>query len=491
MNNELMTFGEFLGYILKKKHISVAKLANLTNTKSRNTIQRLLKDKSSMDVIQNFKKKLVMLNPLNLTPLEYNQLEESIEVSKVGKTSLLARNTLLCIFEKDQATCTLNSNHIYGPEIAKQFSLKQLFLSYANYPSVKILIINTASLELTNALVSFIETSTNHEISIEQILYLGNNVNENAATFVSISKLLNYANYKAYYNSTSELQNLCKQSISVMSDITIVLKVLDDGTSSTDLIKFNCDTNFKLLSDNPGDSLYNFFLDCFQDIRNNCQNIKKNFEANSFIDKLIELSEYLLYLEKSADEYLIKQNMCFQMIHIDILYKLLVDSNFFGLSEDHPKIQALIQITKDRFNNYFSMNKMKISIFTKRGLQDFVKNRILTDHLHCFREFTKEEVKFTLEFILNQIEINKFFKLYLLKDDCYIRNIEYAYYNNHALYLFDSCAGYDENIEECIITAKPIINTFDDFIKNELIMHHTLPESETINFLKHLISAIE
>ena len=109
-----------------------------------------------------------------------------------------------------------------------------------------------------------------------------------------------------------------------MSDLIIVSKVLNDGTSSTDLTKFNGNMDFKLLSDNPGNSLYNFYLDCFEEIRIHCQNIRKTYETNNIIDKLIELCEYLLNLEKSTEEYLIKQNMCFQMIPTDILYKMLV-----------------------------------------------------------------------------------------------------------------------------------------------------------------------
>jgi hypothetical protein len=60
------------------------------------------------------KKSLVILNALNLSPLENNQLDAFIEVSKIGKNSLLVRNTLLCIFEKIQSVFTLNSKHVYG-----------------------------------------------------------------------------------------------------------------------------------------------------------------------------------------------------------------------------------------------------------------------------------------------------------------------------------------------------------------------------------------
>ena len=69
--------------------------------------------------------------------------------------------------------------------------------------------------------------------------------------------------------------------------------------------------------------------------------------------------------------------------------------------------------------------------------------------------------------------------------------IECIYYNNSVIYFFDSASGYGANFDEAIIMSNPIINVYDNFIKNELIKNHTLPKSETIDFFKHLISSLE
>jgi hypothetical protein len=189
----------------------------------------------------------------------------------------------------------------------------------------------------------------------------------------------------------------------------------------------------------------------------------------------------------NSPQYLVKQNMCIQMIQPDILYSLAKDSGFFGLSEDNPDIRKLIEITMKRFYNYYQSDKMKTTVFTKRGLLDFEKNKVLSDHIFDLRPFTEQEVDLTLQFILNQLKTNPYFRLYLLQDDFNIGGIEFTYYENHEIYLFDSCSGYDEYFEDGIISAEPILQVFDDFIKNELIPNHTLPQSETIAFIQTLL----
>jgi hypothetical protein len=170
---------------------------------------------------------------------------------------------------------------------------------------------------------------------------------------------------------------------------------------------------------------------------------------------------------------------------------MLVDSQFLGLSEAHPLIQRLIQVSKERFHNYFHTDKMKVQLFTKRGLEDFVKNHNLSDHFYQFRDFKTKEVLFILKFILEQHCTNPCFKLYLMKEDYKIDNIEYIYYEDQVIYMFDSCSGYEADVDEGIITAKPFLTIYDDFIKQELIPKHTYPESETIRFLEELIGSLE
>ncbi|SHH91797.1 helix-turn-helix domain-containing protein [Clostridium grantii] len=489
MDIQLLTFGEYLSVILKKKNISITKLANLTNTKSRNTIHRLLKDESSIDVIESFKSKLIRLDPLSLSASERKQLNKSVEVSKVGKDKYYARNVLLQI-SKSKKSEPIYFHKIFGKTKNNLSTLMNLFHSYLECSTVNIIIFDLPIPKLAEILISLIHTATNTKISIEHIIFMDDSHSKNADTFSSIYKLINFKNYNGYYTTSLKHNSLLNDTTSIFSNFIVVNKVPINGDSSTDLICFNNKTNFSILSNNPGDFLYTFYLNYYNTIKFDCQSIRRYDENNTHIEKLIDLCDYLLHLEKNTSEYLIKQNLCFQMIPSDILYNMLEDANFLGLSENHPQIRELIKINLERFKNYFTVNKMKITLFTKRGLRDFVNTRMLTDHFYCFREFTKDEVIFTLKFILKQIKENNFFKLYLLKDNYYIGNIEFSYYENHVIYIVDSCCGYGEDFDEGIITANPIVHLFDDFIKNELIPHHTLPESEGIEFLEHLISTI-
>lgn len=79
MSDDLMTFGEFLRNIMKDKNISVTKLTELTGIKSRNSIQRILKNEVSICAIQAFKERLLKVTSLDLSPYELQQLGKPLK----------------------------------------------------------------------------------------------------------------------------------------------------------------------------------------------------------------------------------------------------------------------------------------------------------------------------------------------------------------------------------------------------------------------------
>ncbi|MGE5390344.1 MAG: hypothetical protein ACM3PE_04695, partial [Deltaproteobacteria bacterium] len=141
-----------------------------------------------------------------------------------------------------------------------------------------------------------------------------------------------------------------------------------------------------------------------------------------------------------------------------------------------------------RFDAFYHSNKSKVNLLTKRGLQDFVNSGMLTDHFHAARAFTRDEVIFIIEFILDQLQNNECFQIQLLKNDHAIGNLEFSYYEDQVLWVFDSYSGYGEDYFEAIIDSPQLLELFDDFIKNEFIPNHTLPQSETIEFMEYLLS---
>ena len=209
--------------------------------------------------------------------------------------------------------------------------------------------------------------------------------------------------------------------------------------------------------------------------------------SSSTIDILIDLVSYLRDIEKNSNQYLVKQNFCLSMIPPGIFRDMLEDAGYFGLNKDHKSIDTLTSMHTERFNNYYFGNNERYCLFTRKGLADFVETGEISDHLHLLRPFKENEIKKMLEFTLEQLKNNSNFHMMLLNDDYYLRNICYSYNENSMLYLFDNIAGYGPDAEEAIITAPPILNVFDDFIKNELMANHTLDKSESIAFITSLI----
>lgn len=478
-----LTFGEFLDLMLKKKKMTITELAGLTAVKSRTAIHRLLKDNGSLEIIEAFARKLDDCDPFLFSPSERGLLKQSLEVSKYGKSTLYSRSVLLDLFRNNIPQKLDRPVQVIGT--SKATTLGECFEAYTKNRVVEVLIFDAPRIMLSETIVFFIHKAADKKISIQQILDIDEDSGRNADIFSSIYKLLNYLDYSAYYHIAGKDPE--QYQANSYKDLIVVHKISQEGTETTDLIKIEQDKNIIMLSENPGRALYEFYAVIFEKMKLNAKPVKKRYVHNNPIEKLIEISQDLLYNETNCAEYLIKQNMCVQMIQPDILYALARDAGFFGLSEDHPLIRELTQLMIKRFYNYYQTHKMKTTLFTKRGLLDFHKNRVLSDHVYGLRPFTEQEVYLTLQFILNQLNTNPFFRLYLLNDNFNIGGIEFNYYENHEIYLFDSCSGYDEFFEDGIINAKPILQVFDDFIKNDLIPNHTLPQAETIAFIQSLM----
>jgi hypothetical protein len=107
------------------------------------------------------------------------------------------------------------------------------------------------------------------------------------------------------------------------------------------------------------------------------------------------------------------------------------------------------------------------------------------------RAFNRSERKAILEFLLRQLETNNYFKIFLLKNDYSIGNLEFCYFEDKTLYILESSSGYDEDYFGVLIDAKPVIEIIDDFIKNEILKKQVYSESESIDYLKYLITLLD
>lgn len=482
MVEEIMTFGECLEKIMKDKKISVTKLAELTGTKSRNSIQRILRDDCSIIVIEAFKHKLSGLDELLLSEAE--RLNEAFEVSRVGKDTYLARKIMLQIFENPQRLKT-NNPVGFNPSTHKTVSLAQLLNTYHKFAKIRILIFDMTFSVFTHELVNLIRSSPYGSISISHILLLTDNQVHNAETFVAAFNLLNYGHYDVYCLTHAGIPT---NQLTIAPNSIFIDKETKDGRHYTDIIKMYSAESFSYIIDLRDHQTFEFYLYQFNNMRIKAQSIRKTYEKTSPVVKTLGIVEACIPLEKHCDRYLIKHSISSSMIPFNVYLSIFSGNNYFGLSKNDPMVEDLKKNFHERTYCFFNAKKTKMNLLTKRGLLDFVNNRVISDHFHNARPFTREEIKNILEFVLEQLLNNEYFKILLLKNDYAIGNLEFSYYENQCLWIWDSFSGYGDDYFDTPIENPQIIEIFDDFVKNEYIPHHTLPESETIDFFKYLIS---
>lgn len=479
MQNESLTFGEKLDIILKKNGIPISSLTALTNTKSRNAIYRILRDETSIDVIENFYQKLSWNHHPFFSKEELQQLKNAIEINKFGRESYFTRkiilNTLIRKEKDSKKEIMLLNSSLFK-------TLNQLFHSYTSCSSLDIIIFDATFIELSKCLLPLIR-KCDLQINIKHFIYLNQTKKQHAEIFAVAHTLLGYDNYQLYLGANPIANDIIDTSF--FSNLMVIKKTIHEKTF-IDTVMFKNKTTAIITIDDSSDSNYNLFRSYLNSQEAYIKRIHREKKNSDALTTIIDLCIYLSNFEKNSSTYLVKHNMCFQMIYIDILYQMLVDADFFDLTSDHPLIKKLVEVSIERFQTYHSPGKKRIHFFTKDGLLDFIKSKTLTDHVFLFRPFTVYEVRLQFEFMLKQLSNNKDYKIYLLKEDFYIHNIEITYFEDTAIHLFDSLAGYSENFDEAVISTKPILHVFDDFVKNELIKH-TYPEDETYSFIEKLL----
>ena len=287
--------------------------------------------------------------------------------------------------------------------------------------------------------------------------------------------MFNLQNYENYHTESSSVP---------FSNVIVIKNENEEGILITDTILLMNDQ--VIINNSYGVALYNYYYHIYNNNIEANKSIRTDSSLN-IIEELINLNNYFYSLEKESHELYIKQNFGIMMIPFKILLVLFIDSNYLGLDAHDISVKEIIDILKMRTTNYNCCKRNKHNYFTKRGLYDFVRTGMLSDHFVGFRPFTKDEIKEILLYNLNNLKYNKYFKIYLLKDDYFVNNIEILYYRYNKITLYDSCSGYGRDYTEIVISAKSLVEIYDDFIVNEVMRNYIYNEEETLEYLNELL----
>ena len=213
--------------------------------------------------------------------------------------------------------------------------------------------------------------------------------------------------------------------------------------------------------------------------------------AKTLYEQITRVSKWYLENENEHDQLFIVPNFCYQMLPYKILVDLATESGFFEI-EDH-NLRELAILLKDvyiaRTELFRSTKQNKYMIFSQSGLEAFVKNGRLSDHVAGFKSLTPKQVNEVIQSMLDLMRVNNTVNVFILKKDLTIASTEMVLFRDKCCYMFNAEKGYMQQ-PEYYIELSPLIETVEDFILNHLIPYHTLSKEDTREYLSQLMLSI-
>ena len=213
------------------------------------------------------------------------------------------------------------------------------------------------------------------------------------------------------------------------------------------------------------------------------------------------MGDLIAELEKEYDIFLFKPNPCYNRIPIEV-YKSIVDrtpeeeinkllSGISGINISHndteTSLKSLLEYLEARIIS--STKKKHFDVYTMRGLEDFAKTGMLTDHLHALPPFTSKEVKIILESIKAR-HLNKKdpFKFYILSSEYDNKDFVLTAFKDYGLLIeYNDPKSISDNNPYCIIESKNFGDIFYEFGNMYVPTMISLDEKKALAYIDKLI----
>lgn len=462
------TFGNFLGNIMKKRNLSASRLAELTGNKSKTTVIRLLNDDCGSRAIMKFAE--VLPEALELDEHEIEEMRHVLNTDLVLPIEKKVTENLLKMFRTQDIYFSKSICTAYNSEkISRKMSFSNVFQSCIGKNSV-IIIEGVVSTELAAVLNDVIHRTTKEGFSpvINHFFKADDGMEAKSIQLMSIMKLSTYLGYNAFE---------CRRSCLLGKSITILTE--NDGGYNMCRVKFTDKDRFHFADTEITEILYRHII-YEQDIliENSLPLRSEPLKRDNLEPMLRDLQEYDKYPTLQ-----INASVSYMMIPFKIQCRLFEECNYIGLGKEHPYIQSLYKILESRADYLRKSGVKRKVIWTREGINSFLKTGKAGDHFRPFTNLTRGEAA---ETIMSYMDIDGI-SCRLLKGDYAVFDTEFIIYENAKMLVYDPIWGWWENFTSADIRDRRMLRLATDFYNNELWEKCCYDEDESRKIILDMI----
>lgn len=483
-------FAASMRRVLEETGISATELARMVGFKSRNSLFRILNDETSSEVERHFFETLREKQCLQLPEETWRELEEALEISRVGYSDFLSNRAISMLLMQEmpppgEYMCIRREKE--GHVSMTPFSA--LLAELARCDRLEICMASCCTAPLIQALAAGLHTGDgSSHVTITHYMFSG--ADEIVQNVVAIQPLLYASWYHAYFLepgacapeteallrvSSLFVHTLCgaKEHFELLTMIDgghILRRTLqDDGAfrrmmgfaERSDIAVHRVKSGFSYLAHTPAD--YLTYTENYRQLEHNC----------------VVLS--------------LKPDVPINFIHPDLLLGPVMDGftegGFAAQEEMTALVQQLYDIQLQRYENFFRKKKVTHTIFSRKAMERFVRTGRQSDHFFAMRPYTPAERRAILMNLRDQAAHNPYFWVYFLREDADDIYAEITLYEGRGVMFLRSDTAYHlgEDHSEALISDRAFCEKLRSFYMKELLVNRVLSYQDTIAILDRMI----
>ena len=490
--NEHLAFAQCLQRVLNETELTATEVARRLEMRSRNSIFRILKGKTSPQLNRRFLESFHKHMGEQLTEAQWAALNRALEMDAVGAVEYKSRQALMQLvgaFSEPISPAKVCYLDALGAEKEDSF-LHYLQVLFCGALKVNALLFGCCDLGLFRQLQEAIHPVAQRVIvRIDHFIYAGED--EIVSNLVGIQPMVDQPCYHAYL---VDAENCPQERLAHYRTGQMTFHVMhQDGSESTVALFLLGKNEFTATVMSTQDLWMSRKVLCD---RERFSPIRLLWQLNDENSDFIVYTQQYCKMEHGAAIYYIRPDVPFQYIPLEVLYPVVREGFArMGMTREEyePNVTALAEIHQARMTNMMRRRRPTYIVLNKAAMEEFVRTGRQSDHLHFLRNFTPKERKQILDVLVQQARENPFFHLYFAQEKLPYTMGEVALYDGRALITMSSGSGYDLRTahRESCITHPFVLRAYKQFYMNTVVARLADTQTESLNQLEELVRRCE
>lgn len=491
-----LSYGQCLREIMQAHRISINELARKMGYRSATSLVRILKDETSVASIEKFHHQLQLLCDWLLPPTDVARLNNALRCAQLGAEGYRLHTAMEeLLFQSAVTPDCYPSLLSYSPALcsltahasAPFSSFDQLIQSYEHANWVEVIMINTATREISAAFSRLLRFSQKAR-TIHHYFALEDTPAAVCSSMAAILPLLSEPAYEGYYclPAERELYDMVRRQ-----SLIAVRFEMEQGNVRTHLFVPAGEGQLSVCA-LPGGDLFDFYSAFTEPLAARMRPVKTSTVPEDGAQNLLELTERYLLEESERSFFAFQPDVCILCIPTDILLDALREGTGFGLPMAHPMLRRFVEIHNARYDNIHHKPQATYFVYSRKAMRRFARTGHQCDHFFGMRDFTVDERICILERLLQSCCENPSFHVYFLRDDARMPECEFIGFGGMGVQISSAYTDYNAAYhKESLVMFPAFTQAFEDFFVHTLVPEYCLPSEDSQAFIRELIDELK